>query len=200
MPWRKECFPRVRVVRKLPVVLDYGEVAGFFDYIPSLKYRAGWMHCCETGLRIVEAAAIKVSDVDSKCMPIRVEQGEGNKDRCVTPSVYVLRRYRRAGWPRVWLFPFWRENKHLSADRYRLTAGRHPDNAASPNESPPYSAPFLRHSSSRKRRRYASVPGAPGHSRIDTTALYTRVSAHLIAGAPSPLNSLRVKPKPKSRK
>jgi integrase/recombinase XerD len=45
MPWGKECFPRVRVAEKLPVVLHPEEVAAFFDYVPSLKYRAALMLC-----------------------------------------------------------------------------------------------------------------------------------------------------------
>ena len=45
MPWGTHCFPRVRVPSKLPDVLDPEEVAEFFDYVPSLKYRAALMLC-----------------------------------------------------------------------------------------------------------------------------------------------------------
>jgi integrase/recombinase XerD len=80
MPWGKECFPRVRVASTLPV-LDLGEVAEFFDYVPSLKYRAALMLCYGAGLRIGEAVAVRVGDIDSKRMLIHVQEGKGRKDR-----------------------------------------------------------------------------------------------------------------------
>src|SRR5271168_4305727 len=118
MPWGKECFPRVRVAETLPVVLDPEEVAGFFDYVPSLKYRAALMLCYGAGLRISEAVAIKVTDIDSQRGLIRVEQGKGRKDRYVMLSerlVKVLRCYWRASRSPDWMFPSWRGKEHLSA-------------------------------------------------------------------------------------
>src|SRR6266478_57007 len=72
MPWGKHCFPRVRIASTLPVVLDPEEVAQFFDYVPSLKYRAALMLCYGAGLRISEAVAVRVTDIDSKRMLIRI--------------------------------------------------------------------------------------------------------------------------------
>jgi integrase/recombinase XerD len=119
MPWGKECFPRVRVANKLPVVLDPEEVAQFFDYVPGLMYRAALMLCYGAGLRIGEAVAIKVEDIDSKRMLIHVQEGKGRKDRYVMLSprlLAVLRRYFRALRPRGdWMFPSWRGNRHLSS-------------------------------------------------------------------------------------
>jgi integrase/recombinase XerD len=116
MPWGKECFPRLRVGSKLPVVLSPEEVEEFFNHIPSLKYRAALMLCYGAGLRISEAVAIKVSDIDSKRGLIRVEQGKGRKDRYVMLSgrlVKVLRCYWRAARPADWMFPSWRKNIHM---------------------------------------------------------------------------------------
>src|ERR1035437_2264130 len=96
MPWTNEYFPRARCPRKLPVVLSYEEVLAFFDNVPSLKYRAALMVCYGAGLRISEAVALKVSDIDSKRGLIRVEQGKGRKDRyaMLSPRLLdVLRRY-----------------------------------------------------------------------------------------------------------
>src|SRR5271168_3445536 len=119
MPWGKECFPRVRTAETLPVVLDPEEVAGFFDYVPSLKYRAALMLCYGAGLRIAEAVAVKVEDIDSKRMLIHVQEGKGGKDRYVMLSprlLAVLRRYFRAVRPRGnWMFPSWRGDRHLSS-------------------------------------------------------------------------------------
>jgi integrase/recombinase XerD len=204
MPWGKECFPRVRVAQKLPVVLDPEEVAGFFDYIPSLKYRAALMLCYGAGLRIAEAAAIKVSDIDSKRMLIRVQQGKGKKDRYVMLSprlLCVLRRYWRAARPRVWMFPSWRENKHLSVGSLSLACREASKQCGLTKR---ITAHTLRHSFATHLLENGTdtrvIQVLLGHSRIDTTARYTKVAANVIAGTPSPLDSLGVKPKQKPRK
>jgi site-specific recombinase XerD len=204
MPWGKECFPRVRVAQKLPVVLDPEEVAGFFDYIPSLKYRAALMLCYGAGLRIAEAAAIKVSDIDSKRMLIRVEQGKGKKDRYVMLSprlLCVLRRYWRAAKPRVWMFPSWRENRHVTPTSLSNACREASKQCGLAKR---ITAHTLRHSFATHLLENGTdtrvIQVLLGHSRIDTTARYTRVAATVIAGTPSPLDSLGVKPKPKSRK
>jgi integrase len=204
MPWGNECFPRVRVAEKLPVVLDPEEVAGFFDYVPSLKYRAALMLCYGAGLRIAEAAAVRVSDIDSKRMMIRVEQGKGKKDRYVMLSprlLCVLRRYWRAARPRVWMFPSWRENKHLSVGSLSL-ACREASRQCGLTKR--ITAHTLRHSFATHLLENGTdtrvIQVLLGHSRIDTTARYTKVSARVIADTPSPLDSLGVKPKQKPRK
>lgn len=118
MPWGKECFPRVRLGHKLPVVLSPEEVTRFFEHIPSLKYRAALMVCYGAGLRISEAAGLKVGDIDSQRMMIRVREGKGRKDRysMLSPRLLeLLRSYWRAARPKDWLFPsYWREERHLN--------------------------------------------------------------------------------------
>jgi integrase/recombinase XerD len=104
MPWGKHCFSRVRVGTTLPIVLSPEEVATFLSNIPSLKYRAVLMLCYGAGLRISEAVAVKVSDIDSKRMLIRIEEGKGRKDRYVMLSLRlreVLRCYYRAARPKA---------------------------------------------------------------------------------------------------
>jgi integrase len=108
MPWTDEYFPRVKRASKLPVVLSQEELMRFFDNIPSLKYRAALMTCYGAGLRVSEAVALKVSDIDSQRMLIRVEHGKGGKDRyaMLSPRLLdVLRRYWRAVRPPEYLFP-----------------------------------------------------------------------------------------------
>ena len=209
MPWGKQCFPRVRIAETLPVVLDPDEVAGFFDYVPSLKYRAALMLCYGAGLRIAEAVAVKVSDIDSKRMLIRVEQGKGKKDRYVMLSprlLAVLRRYWRAARPRIWMFPSWRENKHLTPTSLSNACR---DASRQCGLTKRITAHTLRHSFATHLLEGGTdtrvIQVLLGHSRIDTTARYTKVAAHVIAGTPSPLDSLGVKPQPvqpkqKSRK
>ena len=198
MPWGKQCFPRVRVAETLPVVLDPEEVAGFFDYVPSLKYRAALMLCYGAGLRIAEAAAVKVSDIDSKRMLIRVEQGKGKKDRYLMLSprlLAVLRRYWRAARPRIWMFPSWRENKHLTPTSLSNACR---DASRQCGLTKRITAHTLRHSFATHLLEGGTdtrvIQVLLGHRRIDSTARYTKVSAHVIAGTPSPLDSVGVKP------
>jgi site-specific recombinase XerD len=96
LPWSDVDFPRARREHKLPVVLSSEELLLFFDNIPGLKYRAALMVCYGAGLRVSEAVSLKVSDIDSKRMLIRVQQGKGKKDRYAMLSqrlLEVLRRY-----------------------------------------------------------------------------------------------------------
>jgi len=99
-------------------VLSYEEVVQFFDYVPSLKYRAALMTCYGAGLRVSETVALQVSDIDSQRMLLRVEQGKGGKDRysMLSPRLLeVLRVWWRAARPTEWLFPGWRAGHHLTS-------------------------------------------------------------------------------------
>jgi integrase len=78
------------------------------DAAPGLKYKAALSVAYGAGLRAAEVVALKVSDIDSKRMLIRVEQGKGRKDRNVMLSPHlleVLRAWWKAARPQGWLFP-----------------------------------------------------------------------------------------------
>src|SRR5713226_3609247 len=76
--------------RKLPVVLNPEEVARLLDAAPGLKYKAALSVAYGAGLRAAEVISLKISDIDSKRMVIRVEQGKGRKDRYVMLSPHLL--------------------------------------------------------------------------------------------------------------
>src|SRR5262249_54682830 len=85
-----------------------GEVTQFLAAITSLKHRAILMTAYAAGLRVSEVVALKVADIDSCRMVIRVRQGKGHKDREVMLSprlLAVLREYWKAVKPKDWLFP-----------------------------------------------------------------------------------------------
>jgi integrase/recombinase XerD len=67
--------------RKIPVVLSPEEVARFLEAAPGVKYKAAFSAAYGAGLRVSEVAALKVSDIDSERMLLRIEQGKGRKDR-----------------------------------------------------------------------------------------------------------------------
>ena len=119
MPWEKKDFPRARLEEKLPVVLAPDEIQRFLDHVPGVKHRAVLLTCYGSGLRISEAVAVKLSDIDSQRMLLRVEHGKGAKDRYAMLSpclLEVLRAYWRILRPAgPWLFPSWRPHLHLTA-------------------------------------------------------------------------------------
>src|ERR1700694_1203662 len=93
---------------KLPVVLSPEEVARLLDAAPGLKYKAALSVAYGAGLRAAEVISLKIGDIDSKRMVIRVEQGKGRKDRYVMLSPHLLellRAWWRAARPQGWLFP-----------------------------------------------------------------------------------------------
>jgi len=200
MPWSDEHFPRARRPHKLPVVLSQEEVVQFFDYVPSLRYRAALMTCYGAGLRVSEAVALKISDIDSKRMLLRVEQGKGRKDRYAMLSprlLEVLRIWWRAARPQDWLFPSWRSGRHLTAGSLQNACR---DAWLRSGLRKRVTAHTLRHSFATHLLDNGTdirvIQVLLGHSRIDTTAHYTAVSPPLIARTLSPLDRLERKPKP----
>jgi site-specific recombinase XerD len=206
MPWGAESFPRVRRPRKLPVVLSPAEVARFFANVAGLKYRAALMICYGSGLRISETVALKISDIDSQRMLIRVQQGKGGKDRYAMLSprlLAVLRSWYRVARPKDYLFPSWREGRHISSG---TLAGACSLAAKQSRIDKRITAHTLRHSFATHLLEGGTdirvIQALLGHSRIDTTAHYTQVAAHVVAGTPSPLDRLQPpksthKPKPR---
>jgi len=204
MPWGKECFPRLRVASKLPVVLSPEEVEQFFRHVGCLKHRAALMLCYGAGLRISEAVKIRIRDIDSKRMLIRVEEGKGRKDRYVMLSKRlqgVLRAYWRAARPKDYLFPGWREGHPMTCGALSMACRNAAKNSGLWKR---ITAHTLRHSFATHLLENGTdtrvIQALLGHSRIDTTARYTRVAAHVVAGTPSPLDALGGKPKPKTAK
>ncbi len=94
--------------RKLPRVLSPEEVLRLLEAAPGPKHKAALGVAYGAGLRAMEVVALKVCDVDSKRMMIRVEQGKGRKDRyaMLSPQLLeLLRDWWRIAHPQVWMFP-----------------------------------------------------------------------------------------------
>lgn len=100
-------LPKARAPQRLPEILSREEVEGLFVAAGSLKHRVLLMTTYAAGLRVSEVCALKVSDIDSERMTIRVEQGKGAKDRYTLLSPRLLkelRHYWQAQRPKQWLF------------------------------------------------------------------------------------------------
>jgi len=105
-----------REPQKLPVVLSADEVVRFLEAIPSLKSRTALTTVYAAGLRVSEVVMLKIADIDSGRMVIRVEHGKGGKDRYVMLSpqlLRILRGYWRLARPKRWLFPGRNEERPL---------------------------------------------------------------------------------------
>ena len=106
--WVDTEIPLPKKPFKLPMILSREEVAHFLDSIASLKHRTILMTAYAAGLRISEVTHLKITDIDSQRMMIRVEQGKSRKDRYVMLSpqlLEILRTYWKSTRPTEWLFP-----------------------------------------------------------------------------------------------
>lgn len=106
--WNAIRIPRCKQRRKLPGVLTREEVESILSATKNLKHRAILMTLYSAGLRIGEVTRLKVSDIESGRMMIRVNEGKGLKDRYTLlgeRNLEILRRYWKAYRPLEWLFP-----------------------------------------------------------------------------------------------
>jgi integrase/recombinase XerD len=166
-PWSDEDFPLPKRPFRLPVVLSLEEITTFFESIASVKQRTILMTAYAAGLRVSEAVHLKVTDVDSQRMVIRVNQGKNRKDRYVmlSPRLLEILRMARRSSQGVAI-----SGRHPRAPYHpvRSSAGL-PDRAPAQRHHEAHHAPFaaarLRHASAGKRHRRAQDPAADGSSQ-----------------------------------
>ena len=186
--------------KKLPVVLSPAEVCQFFQAITNLKHRAILMTAYAAGLRVSEVVALRVEDIDSKRMVIRVRQAKGRKDRYVMLSprlLDLLREYWKARRRRPelrsspWLFP------GQNPDRPMTSKPVH-DACRTVRESSGLSKRVTVHTLRHSFATHLLEAGTDirtiqvllGHRSIKTTALYTHVSTAKLEATHSPLDRL----------
>jgi integrase/recombinase XerD len=107
-PWNTSRIPRSKQRKRLPGVLSKHDVESIFSATNNLKHRAILMTVYSAGLRVGEVTRLKVSDIDSGRMMIRVNEGKGLKDRYTLlgeRNLKMLRQYWKAYRPGQWLFP-----------------------------------------------------------------------------------------------
>ncbi len=113
-PWELEKIPRPKTAKRLPVVLSPEEVKSILRCVKNRKHRIVLMTIYSAGLRLSEALKLKIEDIDSKRMAIRIEQGKGKskgsigKDRYTLLSNILLknlRKYYIEEKPKNYIFP-----------------------------------------------------------------------------------------------
>jgi len=185
-----------REPRRLPVVLSADEVVRFLEAVSSMKSRTALTTAYAAGLRVSEVATLKIADIDSGRMLIRVEQGKGRKDRYVMLSVQllgILRGYWRLARPRHWLFPGRDEERPLDPTVLHA-ACRSATRAAGIDKH--VTVHTLRHSFATHLLEAGTdiriIQVLLGHNQLSTTALYTQVANTTIAQTASPLDRLNM--------
>jgi site-specific recombinase XerD len=191
---------RIASPERLPVVLSPEEVALLLAHAPSLKYRAALSIAYGCGLRVSEIANLKVADIDSARMLIRVEQGKGRKDRFVMLSpdlLDLLRQWWLVKRPRGWLFPGQQPAQPITTRQ--LNRACHTSAEAAKLDKR-VSIHTLRHSFAthllERRTDIRVIQVLLGHRKLDTTAVSTRVALKAIREVTSPLALLAPPPPP----
>lgn len=181
--------------QKLPVVLSLDEVAQFFEGIVGLKHRAILMTAYAAGLRISEVVGLRVADIDSRRMTIRICQGKGRKDREVMLSprlLVVLREYWKVARPKEWLFPGDVPGNPITDGAVHRICVRAAQESGLGKHITIHT---LRHSFATHLLEggtdLRTIQVLLGHRSLRTTAVYTHVSAVALAATQSPLDRLK---------
>lgn len=188
-------IPCPKEQKRLPVVLSREEVAQFLNAACHLKTRAILTTAYATGLRVSELVGLRVEDIDSRRMVIRVRQGKGRKDRYVMLSpklLELLRKYWKAARPREWLF---RTGSRGNAQHFaRLVHYMCRRTLRRSGLKKRVTIHSLRHSFATHMLESGvdirTIQVLLGHRSLKTTALYTFVSMKRITTVQSPLDLL----------
>jgi site-specific recombinase XerD len=193
-------IPYARQPRKLPTVLSAEEVVRFLEAVSSLKARVALTTAYAAGLRVSEVAALKVADIESDRMVMRIENGKGGKQRYVmlsAPLLGILRSYWRLTRPSPYLFPGRTPDKPIEPTVLHAACR---SAAAAAGIGKRVSVHVLRHSFATHLLESGTdiriIQVLLGHENLSTTARYIRVSTGLIATTASPLDRLSLEVTP----
>jgi integrase/recombinase XerD len=194
---REEVVEKIRypkAKKTLPVVLDLAEIKTMLSVTENLKHRALLTITYSAGLRVSEAAKLKVTDIDSKRMMVRVQQGKGRKDRYSILSqtaLELLRQYWRQYRPKEWLFEGQKEGTPMCYTSIRNIFIEAKKRAGIIK---PASVHTLRHSFATHLIEAGTslhhVQLLLGHRSPTTTTVYLHVSKMNLAQVASPLDSI----------
>ena len=192
--WPLERLPYARRGRRLPCVLSEEEMLRFLAAVKPPPKRLALATAYAGGLRVSEAATLRVEHLDSARMVIHVV-GKGDKERIVPLSPVLLdalrtywRRYRPTG---PWLFPGRDPKKPVCAATIRSACVRGRQAAGLGKRVTPHA---LRHSFAthllESGTSLRTVQALLGHSNISTTAIYTHVQRRIVPATKSPLDAI----------
>lgn len=180
--------------QSLPPVLSRREVQAVLNATGNLKHRTLLMLIYFAGLRVSEAVAMRVADIDRERTLITVRQGKGRKDRQTLLSATFctqLEEYLALYQPREWLFEGQYPGRHLSIRSAQAVFKRAAAAAGITRKAGIHS---LRHSFATHILEAGTdirfIQEMLGHKSPNTTMIYTHVSSHKLAEVTSPLDAL----------
>ena len=188
--------------RKLPVILSPEEVRRLLEAASSLKYKVALATAYGAGLRASEVTHLKVSDIDSQQMLIRVEQGKGSKDRNAKLSPILLKLLRQ-WWQAAqaqrkmlkggWMFPGLNPVNPLSTRQLNRVFHAAATVAGIDKRVSMHS---LRHAFATHLLEQGVdirvIQVLLGHKQLETTALYSQVATTTLRDTHSPLDTLSI--------
>lgn len=185
--------------RKLPRILPPEDVLRLLEAAPNPKSKAALSVAYGAGLRAMEVVALKVTDIDSQRMLLRVEMGKGRKDRfaMLSPQLLeLLRDWYRIARPRLYMFPGRDKIGPMTPRQLNRICHMAAELAGLPSWIAPHT---LRHSFAthllEQNIDVRVIQVLLGHAKLDTTAIYTRVATKTIRDVMSPLDRL-IRPQP----
>ena len=186
----------VQEPRKAPIVLNQDELARLLQAAPGVEYKAALSLAYGAGLRVSEVVALKVSDIDSERMTLRIEQGKGRKDRYVMLSpqlLELLRDWWRLARPQAWLFPGQNPVNPMTARQLCRAVHAAANAAGIAKRVTPHTLghSFATHLLEQKVD-IRVIQVLLGHAKLETAALYTRVAVNTIRDVKSPLERIRL--------
>jgi integrase/recombinase XerD len=194
----REDLPYPKKQRRLPTVLSLEEVAQLINAAGTLLQRALLMTLYGTGMRRTEVSLLKVCDVDSKRMMIRVERGKGDVSRDIPLSpalLETLREYWRWKKPRTYLFPAHRRDpdRPISDKTVWYTCTEAARHAGITKHVTPHT---LRHSWATHLLEAGTdlrtIQILLGHGDLETTAKYLHLSQRHLQAVANPLETLHL--------
>lgn len=190
-----KAVPRPKRERRLPVVLSRQEVQRLFAVVRNIKHKALFMMAYDAGLRLSEVLNLRIEDIDSGRMVIRICQAKGKKDRYGRLSkglLTLLREYWRVCRPESFLFPGACLHKRYDVSTPGQILKKLCRKAGI---SKSVSMHTLRHSFATHLLEAGTnlrvIQQLLGHSNIQTTCLYTYISIEELRKAPSPMELLQ---------
>ena len=194
MPLKLSDVRTVRRGKKLPVVLSGKEIKQLLSSTENIKHKSILMTIYSAGLRLSEATHLKISNIDSQRMQIRIEQGKGKKDRYTLLSSVLLeelRKYWRHYRPESWLFPCRDKDQPISESTVQRVFHQCKKKA---RIIKPASVHTLRHSFATHLLEMGAdiftLQHLLGHSHIQTTLIYLHLQRHSKRPIISPLDKL----------
>ena len=194
--WKIDMIPYHKRSKRLPVVLNREEVVKLYKAVPYLKHKAMILTLYSTGIRASELANVKVSDIDSKRMLIRIDQGKNRKDRYVhlpAKLLEILRMYWQSETvkSKTWLFPGRPRTEPITRNSVRNMVHKAKETAGIQKQVTTHT---LRHSFATHQLEdgvdIRKIQLMLGHRSLRTTAKYLHVASNYLEETSNPLDTL----------